>query len=135
MGEMSAILAKRRKAADNPAAKKVEPQNGDSDSPASKFSGPGDINGKAKEKSATIPRPKSLTSSQKDSSPISSTPPSSSPVSRMKVVKKNSDGAGSDTDMERIKQEIIEEVRKDLQKVKEEIIAAVTQQLQCLAKE
>ncbi|XP_031173870.1 vasodilator-stimulated phosphoprotein-like isoform X2 [Sander lucioperca] len=104
MGEMSAMLARRRKAADNPAAKNVEPHNEDSDSSISKFSGPGEINGKPKEKSATIPR--------------------------LKVVKKNSDGGGSDSDMERIKQEIIEEVKKELQKVKEEIITVLIQELQ-----
>ncbi|XP_039633212.1 vasodilator-stimulated phosphoprotein-like isoform X2 [Perca fluviatilis] len=104
MGEMSAMLARRRKAADNPAAKNVEPHNEDSDSSISKSSGPGEINGKPKEKSATI--------------------------SRLKVVKKNSDGAGSDSDMERIKQEIIEEVKKELQKVKEEIITVLIQELQ-----
>ncbi|XP_044079382.1 vasodilator-stimulated phosphoprotein-like isoform X4 [Siniperca chuatsi] len=99
MGEMSAILARRRKAADNPAAKKE-----DSDCSVSKFSGPREINGKPKEKSATMPR--------------------------MKVVKKDSDGAGSDIDMERIKQEILEEVKKELQKVKDEIITALIQELQ-----
>ncbi|XP_035846836.1 vasodilator-stimulated phosphoprotein-like isoform X1 [Sander lucioperca] len=135
MGEMSAMLARRRKAADNPAAKNVEPHNEDSDSSISKFSGPGEINGKPKEKSATIPRPKSITNNQKDSSPSSSTSTSSSnsattPVSRLKVVKKNSDGGGSDSDMERIKQEIIEEVKKELQKVKEEIITVLIQELQ-----
>ncbi|XP_044079381.1 vasodilator-stimulated phosphoprotein-like isoform X3 [Siniperca chuatsi] len=104
MGEMSAILARRRKAADNPAAKKVEPCIEDSDCSVSKFSGPREINGKPKEKSATMPR--------------------------MKVVKKDSDGAGSDIDMERIKQEILEEVKKELQKVKDEIITALIQELQ-----
>ncbi|XP_078121643.1 uncharacterized protein LOC144527476 [Sander vitreus] len=132
MGEMSAMLARRRKAADNPAAN-VEPHNEDSDSSISKFSGPGEINGKPKEKSATIPKPKSITNNQKDSSSSTSTSSSNSattPVSRLKVVKKNSDGAGSDSDMERIKQEIIEEVKKELQKVKEQIITVLIQELQ-----
>ncbi|XP_034745881.1 vasodilator-stimulated phosphoprotein-like isoform X2 [Etheostoma cragini] len=135
MGEMSAMLARRRKAADNPAAKNLEPHNEDCDSSISKFSGPGEINEKPKEKSATIPRPNSLTNHQKDSSHNSSNSTSSSnsvttPVSRFQVVKKNSDGAGSGCDLERIKQEIIEEVKKELQKVKEEIITVVIQELQ-----
>lgn len=45
-------------------------------------------------------------------------------------MKKNSVGAGSDIDMEQIKQDIIEEVKKELQKVKDEIIAAMIQELQ-----
>lgn len=48
----------------------------------------------------------------------------------MKVLKKNSDGAGSDTDVEQLKQEILEEVKKELQKVKDEIITALIQELQ-----
>lgn len=131
MGEMSAILARRRKAADKPAAPKEEPRNEDSElkSPV-----PGELS-QPKEKCVTLPRPKSLTTNQRESSPSprSTTSPSSNsattPVSRMKVVKKNSD-AGGDTDMERIKQEILEEVKKELHKVKEEIIAALVQQLQ-----
>ncbi|XP_040007448.1 vasodilator-stimulated phosphoprotein-like isoform X3 [Xiphias gladius] len=103
MGEMSAILARRRKAADNPAARKEEPRN-EPDSSVSKSSGPGDINENPKEKSATMPR--------------------------MKVVKKNSDGAGSDIDTEQMKQEILEEVKKELHKVKEEIITALIKELQ-----
>ncbi|XP_075958038.1 vasodilator-stimulated phosphoprotein-like [Anarhichas minor] len=133
MGEMSAILARRRKAADNPASKTVEPHNEDSDSSISKLSGAGEIDGKPKEKAAINPRPKSVTNNQKDSSPSSSTSTSSNstttPVSRMKVVKTNSDGAGNNSEMERIKEEILEEVKKELQKVKEEIITALIQEL------
>ncbi|XP_033935819.1 vasodilator-stimulated phosphoprotein-like isoform X3 [Pseudochaenichthys georgianus] len=97
MGEMSAIFARRRKASDNPAAKKVQPENEDTP----KFSEPGEIDGKSKEKYATIPS--------------------------MMVGKNNSDGTGNY--IEGIKQEIIEEVKKELQKVKEEIIAALMQEL------
>nr|XP_046267489.1 vasodilator-stimulated phosphoprotein-like [Scatophagus argus] len=133
MGEMSAILARRRKAADNPVAKKVDPRNDNSDSSPSKFSGSGDINEKPKEKSVTISRSKSSTNNQRDSSPSSSsaiTPSSNSSTTyRMKVAKKNSEDAGSDTDMERIKQEILEEVTKELHKVKDEIIKALIQEL------
>lgn len=122
----------------SPLQKNEEPRSEDSDSPVTKSSGPSEINEKPWEKSATIPRPKpTLTNSQRDSSSSlsSCSSPSSNtattPVSRMKVVKKNSDGAGSDVvDMERIKQEILEEVKNELHKVKEEIIAALVQELQ-----
>lgn len=126
MGEMSAILARRRKAANNPPPKTDEPRSEGCASPASKSTE--EINEKPREKAATMPRPKTITNSQRDSSP---SPTTSSPVSRMKVMKKNSDVAGSDgVDMERIKQEILEEVKKELHKVKEEIITALIQQLQ-----
>ncbi|KAM7398684.1 hypothetical protein PAMA_006541 [Pampus argenteus] len=105
MGEMNAILARRRKASDKPAVKKEEPLHEECDSPITKLSGPGEINEKPQEKAANMPR--------------------------MKVVKKNSDDAGSDgIDMERIKQEIIEEVKKELHKMKEEIIAVLNKELQ-----
>ncbi|KAM7374948.1 hypothetical protein PAMP_007573 [Pampus punctatissimus] len=137
MGEMNAILARRRKASDKPAVKKEEHLSEECDSPITKLSGPGESNEKSQEKSATMPRPKSLTNNQRDSSQSTRTScsPSSNmaatPVSRMKVVKKNSDDAGSDgADMERIKQDIIEEVKKELHKVKEEIIAVLNQELQ-----
>lgn len=42
----------------------------------------------------------------------------------------NSNDAGDDSDLEKMKQEILEEVRKELQKVKEEIIGAFIQELQ-----
>lgn len=127
MGEMSAILARRRKAADKPAVKKEESHNEDSESSVSKSSGVAEIN-QSKEKSATMPRAKSLTTNQKDSSPSSNS--ATTPVSRMKVVKKNSDGTGNDSDMEKFKQEILEEIKKELYKVKEEIITALMQELQ-----
>ncbi|XP_068457183.1 vasodilator-stimulated phosphoprotein-like [Clinocottus analis] len=132
MGEMSAILARRRKAADNPASKLVEPNNEDSDSSISKLSGAGEINEKNKEKSAIKPRLKSVTNNQKDSNLSCTTSTSfsnSATASRMKVGKTNSDGAVNFTDMERFRQEILEEVKKELQKVKEEIITALIQEL------
>ncbi|XP_036974625.1 vasodilator-stimulated phosphoprotein-like isoform X1 [Acanthopagrus latus] len=130
MGEMSAILARRRKAADNPTSRKVGSCNEDTDSSISKVSVPREIDGKTKEKSATMPRPKSLTNNQRDYSQSPSSNSSTTSGSRMKVVKKNSDGEGRESDMERIKQEILEEVKKELQKVKEEIIKALIEELQ-----
>lgn len=136
MGEMSAILARRKKMSDNPGAKKDEPSNEDS----SKSSGQGDTLRRPWEKSATMPRTNSITKTQvQESSPSPTTSalppvppsPSSTPVSRMKAVNSTTDSTGSeDTEMERIKQDILEEVRKELHKVKDEIICAFIQELQ-----
>lgn len=131
MGEMSAILARRRKAADKPVAKVKEPCDEECAAPISKFSGSGECN-ESKEKAASTPRPKPAT--QKDLNQISSSSTSvpsnstQSPGSRLKVVKKSSDG--EEGDMERVKREIIEEVKKELEKMKEEIIKALIQELQ-----
>ncbi|XP_026184928.1 vasodilator-stimulated phosphoprotein-like isoform X2 [Mastacembelus armatus] len=54
----------------------------------------------------------------------------SATMPRMKLVKKNSDNSTSDNDMDRIKQEILEEMKKELHKVKEEIITALIEVLQ-----
>ncbi|KAJ0061471.1 hypothetical protein NL108_001937 [Boleophthalmus pectinirostris] len=127
MGEMSAILARRRKASNNPAPKKEEPQN-DNDSAPKRFSGAEEAAEKPREKAATMPRPKP--SSNRDSSPTTPSP-SAAPPSRLKMTKRNSEDTGSTGfDVDRLKQEILEEVKKELHKVKEEIIAALTQQLQ-----
>uniref|UniRef100_A0A3Q2C770 Ena/VASP-like protein n=1 Tax=Cyprinodon variegatus TaxID=28743 RepID=A0A3Q2C770_CYPVA len=95
MGEMSAILARRRKAADKPVAAVKEPGNGELSPTVSKLPGSGETN-MPKEKSVSTPR--------------------------LKVATKNSDCAEGDGDIARIKQEIIEEVKKELQQMKEEII-------------
>ncbi|PWA27282.1 hypothetical protein CCH79_00020295, partial [Gambusia affinis] len=100
MGEMSAILARRKKAADKPLEKVKEPCD------------------QAFVKQILLcNRPKTAT--QKD---ISCSTSAQSPGSRLKVVKKKSDGEEGDDDMERVKQEIIEEVKKELNKMKDEII-------------
>lgn len=129
MGEMSAILARRRKASNNPTPKKEEPQNDSTESSSPKrFSEAEEAHERPIEKAATMPRPK--TSANKD---ISHASPSATtaPVSRMKMMKKNSEGFGSEgLDVDRLKQEILDEVKKELHKVKEEIITALTQQLQ-----
>ncbi|CDQ87933.1 unnamed protein product [Oncorhynchus mykiss] len=121
---------------DNPGAKKDVPSNEDS----SKSSGQGDSLRRPWEKSATIPRTNSTTKTQlQESSPTSTTPalppappsPSSAPLPRMKAVNNTTASTGSeDTEMERIKQDILEEVRKELHKVKDEIIGAFIQELQ-----
>ncbi|CAB1316723.1 unnamed protein product [Coregonus sp. 'balchen'] len=88
MGEMSAILARRKKMSDNPGAKKDEPSNEDS----SKSSGQSDTLRRPWEKSATMPRTNSTTKTQLQESSPSPSPttsalppippsPSSTPVS------------------------------------------------------
>ncbi|XP_017321267.1 vasodilator-stimulated phosphoprotein isoform X3 [Ictalurus punctatus] len=104
-GEMSAILARRRKAADKgekapPAPKTEEPSNDDSES-----QGQSDTLRRPWEKSATMPRLKAAGSS-------------------------NDAESGDESELERVKQELLEEVRKELQKVKDEIIGAIIQELQ-----
>ncbi|KAM4545241.1 vasodilator-stimulated phosphoprotein-like isoform 2-T2 [Odontesthes bonariensis] len=126
MGEMSAMLARRRKVTDKPAVKKEEPSKEECNSASSNLSGPAE-NNQPKEKCATMPRAKPLTSTQSPgSSPSVST---TAPASRLKAVKKNADRAEDPTDLECIKQEIIEEVKKELHKMKEEIITALIQEL------
>ncbi|KAL1256248.1 hypothetical protein QQF64_011793 [Cirrhinus molitorella] len=119
---MSAILARRRKAADKgekAPPKAEEPSNDDSDT-----QGPGEFK-RPWEKSATMPRtnsaPKGLES-----------PSSSSPFTRMKPSSQSAEAESGEgeSEMERIKQELLEEVRKELQKVKDEIIRAFIQELQ-----
>ncbi|XP_023198662.1 vasodilator-stimulated phosphoprotein-like isoform X2 [Xiphophorus maculatus] len=124
MGEMSAILARRKKAADKPVEKVKEPCDEECAPANAKSSGSGEIN-EPKYKSASTPRPKTAT--QKD---ISCSTSAQSPGSRLKVVKKKSDGEEGDDDMERVKQEIIEEVKKELNKMKDEIIKALIEELQ-----
>ncbi|XP_031429406.1 vasodilator-stimulated phosphoprotein isoform X2 [Clupea harengus] len=103
MGEMSAILARRRKAADKGekvSARQDEPSNDDSELP-----GNSEPVRRPWEKSATMPRMKAANNT-------------------------NESEGGEESDMEKLKQELLEEVRKELQKVKDEIIGAFIQELQ-----
>uniref|UniRef100_A0A096M108 Vasodilator stimulated phosphoprotein a n=1 Tax=Poecilia formosa TaxID=48698 RepID=A0A096M108_POEFO len=111
----------RKKAADKPVEKVKEPCD---QMQSSLDQGVTEIN-ELKYKSASTPRPKTAT--QKD---ISSSTSAQSPGSRLKVVKKKSDSEEGDGDMERVKQEIIEEVKKELNKMKDEIIKALLEELQ-----
>ncbi|XP_054879415.1 vasodilator-stimulated phosphoprotein-like isoform X2 [Poeciliopsis prolifica] len=124
MGEMSAILARRKKAADKPVEKVKELCKEECAPTNAKFSGSGEIN-EPKYKSPSTPRPKTAT--QKD---ISSSTSAQSHGSRLKVVKKKSDSEEGDNDLERVKQEIIEEVKKEFNKIKDEIIKALIEELQ-----
>ncbi|XP_014827118.1 PREDICTED: vasodilator-stimulated phosphoprotein-like [Poecilia mexicana] len=115
----------RKKAADKPVEKVKEPCDEECAPANAKFSGSGAEINELKYKSASTPRPKTAT--QKD---ISSSTSAQSPGSRLKVVKKKSDSEEGDGDMERVKQEIIEEVKKELNKMKDEIIKALLEELQ-----
>lgn len=117
MGEMSAILARRRKATDKgeKPPPKVEEHNND-ESETQEFKRPW-------EKSATMPRTNSAPRGLDTPSPSSF---------RMKPVNQSveAESAEGESEMERLKQELLEEVRKELQKVKNEIIGAFIQELQ-----
>ncbi|XP_071327972.1 vasodilator-stimulated phosphoprotein isoform X2 [Trachinotus anak] len=119
MGEMSAILARRRKAADTGEKPPVKTQENDDSEPQGQ--------------SDTIRRPwekSSMTRNNSIAKNMDSTP-SLSQGSRVKPAGNSNDAAGmDDSDLEKMKQEILEEVRKELQKVKEEIIRAFIQELQ-----
>ncbi|KAM4726206.1 vasodilator-stimulated phosphoprotein-like [Anableps anableps] len=129
MGEMSAILARRRKAADKPVEKVKEPCDEECVPSVSKFSGSGAEINEPKDKSASTPRPKTAAQISSSSSCAPSNSAQSS-GSRLRVVKKKSDSEEGVGDIERVKQEIIEEVKKELAKMKEEIIKALIQELQ-----
>lgn len=118
MGEMSAILARRRKAADTGEKPPVKPQDNDeSESPS---------------QSDAVRRPWEKPMIRNNSIPKSMDSTSSlSQVPRAKAASNNNEASGADdSDLEKMKQEILEEVRKELQKVKEEIIGAFIQELQ-----
>ncbi|XP_078517015.1 vasodilator-stimulated phosphoprotein isoform X2 [Lissotriton helveticus] len=110
MQEMNAMLARRKKLTqlgDKPAPKKEkEEPTGNDDSELSTQSQPGDIVRRPWEKnSSTLPRMKSAAGS---SEPLTCT---------------------DDSELERVKQDILDEVKKELQKVKDEIIEAFVQEL------
>lgn len=126
MGEMSAILARRRKVSDIPAVKKEESSGDSTDSrPADKA----EAVKKPWEKPSSVSRVNSASKSQ-DKNPVS--PATAAPLSRTRPGSGTNDSAGfkDSSDMEKFKQEILEEIRKELQKVKEEIIGALLDELQ-----
>ncbi|KAM8853583.1 vasodilator-stimulated phosphoprotein isoform 1-T1 [Synchiropus picturatus] len=120
MGEMSAILARRRKAANSGEKAPVKTQESDD----SESHGHSDSIRRPWEKS-TMPRNNSIPKS------LDSSTSSLSHSSRTKASNNSNDSSGNDdSDLEKMKQEILEEVRKELQKVKEEIIGAFINELQ-----
>ncbi|XP_061916466.1 vasodilator-stimulated phosphoprotein isoform X2 [Entelurus aequoreus] len=121
MGEMSAILARRRKATDT--GEKVPQKTQDNED--SEPPGHSDIIRRQWEKSSTMSRNNSIPKSMDSISSLSQS-------SRVKPANNGNDASGQvdDSDLEKMKQEILEEVRKELHKVKEEIIRAFIQELQ-----
>uniref|UniRef100_G3NU54 Vasodilator stimulated phosphoprotein b n=1 Tax=Gasterosteus aculeatus TaxID=69293 RepID=G3NU54_GASAC len=105
MGEMSAILARRRKAAEPGEKPPLKTQDNDDSEPQGQGGCLSDTQRRPWEKSS-MTRPKTAGSNNNDT------------------------GVTDDSDLEKMKQEILEEVRKELQKVKEEIIGAFIQELQ-----
>ncbi|KAJ8400413.1 hypothetical protein AAFF_G00397960 [Aldrovandia affinis] len=93
MGEMSAILARRRKATDKgekPAAKAEDPSNDDSESSGTYLGDQCDTAKRPWEKSATMPRNNSISRGVE----ASSASPFSSSVSRVKQVASSNDTGG-----------------------------------------
>lgn len=110
MEEMNAMLARRRKATlvgEKPP--KDESANEEPEARVPAHSEP--VRRPWEKNSTTLPRMKS-SSSMTASEAHPSTP-----------------SAADESDLERVKQELLEEVRKELQKVKEEIIEAFVQEL------
>ncbi|KAF3692976.1 Vasodilator-stimulated phosphoprotein [Channa argus] len=118
MGEMSAILARRRKAANTGEKAPVKTQENDETEPQSQS----DTLRRPWEKPSMV-RNNSITKNMDTTSSLSQGP-------RVKPAGNSNDGGTDDSDLEKMKQEILEEVRKELQKVKEEIIGAFIQELQ-----
>ncbi|XP_033622691.1 ena/VASP-like protein isoform X3 [Fukomys damarensis] len=143
MEEMNKLLAKRRKAAsqtDKPAEKKEdESQTEDpSTSPcpgtraASQPPNSTEAGRKPWERSNSVEKPVSSLLSRTPSvakSPEAKSPLQLQPHSRVKPAGSVSDVALDAFDLDRMKQEILEEVVRELHKVKEEIIDAIRQEL------
>ncbi|XP_062915970.1 vasodilator-stimulated phosphoprotein isoform X2 [Mobula hypostoma] len=129
MEEMSAMLARRRKVADKPPPKKDEEPNQDA-SPVTKAP--------ALQSTESVKRPwerNASTMPRNNSTVKSADSPGGSPSSvshRAKPAQSANEASSEDGDADRMKQELLEEVRKELQKVKEEIIEAVRQEMRRL---
>lgn len=113
MEEMNAMLARRRKAT-QVGEKPPKDESANQEEPEARVPVPAQsetVRRPWEKNSTTLPRMKS-SSSVTTSEAHPSTPSSS-----------------DESDLERVKQELLEEVRKELQKVKEEIIEAFVQEL------
>ena len=110
MEEMNAMLARRRKATQ--VGEKSKDESASQEEPEARVPAQSEPVRRPWEKnSTTLPRMKSM-SSVAASEAHSSTP-----------------STASESDLDSVKQELLEEVRKELQKVKEEIIEAFVQEL------
>lgn len=111
MEEMNAMLARRRKAT-QVGEKPLKDESASQEEPEARVPAQSEPVRRPWEKnSTTLPRMKSL-SSVAASEAHSSTP-----------------SCATESDLDSVKQELLEEVRKELQKVKEEIIEAFVQEL------
>ncbi|XP_005877957.1 PREDICTED: ena/VASP-like protein [Myotis brandtii] len=143
MEEMNKLLAKRRKAAsqtDKPADKKEDESQTEepstSPSPGTRAASlppnSSEAGRKPWERSNSVEKPVSSLLSRTPSvakSPEAKSPLQSQPHSRMKPAGSVNDVALDAFDLDRMKQEILEEVVRELHKVKEEIIDAIRQEL------
>lgn len=110
MEEMNAMLARRRKATQ--VGEKPKDESANQEEPEARVPAQSEPVRRPWEKnSTTLPRMKSM------SSVAASEAHSSAP------------STASESDLDSVKQELLEEVRKELQKVKEEIIEAFIQEL------
>uniref|UniRef100_H3C448 Vasodilator stimulated phosphoprotein n=1 Tax=Tetraodon nigroviridis TaxID=99883 RepID=H3C448_TETNG len=126
MGEMSAILARRRKAADTGEKPPVKAQDNQDEPEAPDARERAPLISPASLCSDTLRRPWEKSSMVR----YSCSPSLASPLSSAKPAGGGNDtGGAEESDLEKMKQEILEEVRKELQKVKEEIIGGLTQTL------
>uniref|UniRef100_A0A452E4P8 Ena/VASP-like protein n=1 Tax=Capra hircus TaxID=9925 RepID=A0A452E4P8_CAPHI len=138
MEEMNKLLAKRRKAAsqtDKPADKKEDESQTVSAPTASlpeALRPPTEASRKPWERSGSAEKPVSSSLSRTPSvakSPEAKNPLQAQPHSRMKPAGSVNDVALDALDLDRMKQEILEEVVRELHRVKDEIIDAIRQEL------
>lgn len=144
MEEMNKLLAKRRKAAsqtDKPADKKEDESQTEepstSPSPGTRAASqqppnPSEASRKPWERSGSAEKPVSSSLSRTPSvakSPEAKNPLQAQPHSRMKPAGSVNDVALDALDLDRMKQEILEEVVRELHRVKDEIIDAIRQEL------
>nr|XP_041568514.1 vasodilator-stimulated phosphoprotein [Taeniopygia guttata] len=122
MEEMSAMLARRRKAAEGP--KKEDDVTNEEAEPSARTAGPGE---RADYNSQHAPRRGQAAGHEPVRRPWEKF---SSTLPRVKSAAPTTPSEPhSELDLERFKLELLEEVRKELQKVKEEIIQALVTEL------
>nr|XP_020642781.1 vasodilator-stimulated phosphoprotein [Pogona vitticeps] len=133
MEEMSAMLARRRKVAEKsekPGPKKEEGQMQQDDGEATGAKTTDSFRRPWEKTSTTLPR---KTVTQRSTTPPGPARPQVGQF-RMKSAgaiagAEPSSGGGDESELERVKQELLQEVRRELQKVKEEIIQAFVMEL------
>ncbi|XP_032870420.1 vasodilator-stimulated phosphoprotein [Amblyraja radiata] len=129
MEEMSAMLARRRKVTDKPAPKKEDEPSQDANSATktSTLSSSESMKKPWERNSSTLSR-----GSSSMKTPESPTSPSNVVQPRVKAPQSANELSSDDSEVDRMKQELLEEVKKELQKVKDEIIEAVREEMRRL---